>query len=163
MKRTLIGLCALTLAVPAAALELPDAISEPSVFVNFEFGAARAEALRLGYGLRLDSRWREHDDLLPPVMALDFTGAGLAGLRVGGVPLAGASMMLSQNEGGPGLRFWDWGLQQWGMVAGAGVIAFAATSYEDPPEDAAAAGAEAEPTACGDDVPQPVFGPGDCI
>jgi hypothetical protein len=164
MKRSWIALCVLALTAPTAAMELPDAMAQPSVFVNLQFGAADGDTRRLAYGLRFDSGWRELDEPLPPIVALDFSEAGMAGLRLGGVPLNATTLRLSQNESGagPGLRFWNWGLPQWGMVAGAGVIAFAAASYEDPAESDAAPAAE-ESTACGDDVPQPVFGPDDCV
>lgn len=153
MKRFWIGLCALALAVPAAALELPEAMSQPSLFVTLGFGNARGDAPRVGYGLRIDGAWRELDDPLPPVLAVDFTTAGFAALRLGGVPLTAATLRLSQNESGegPGLRFWQWGLPQWGLVAGAGVIAFAAASYEDPAESDPKTASEAESAAVGCD------------
>ena len=157
MKRSWIGLCALALAAPATALELPDAMAQPSVFVNLAFGAARAEANRVGYGLRFDSAWRGHDEPLPPIVALDFTEAGLSALRLGGVPLNATTLRLSQSEGdSPGLRFWNWGLPQWGMVAGASVIAFAATSYDDPADADPKSASEAEEAAVGCDDGQTI-------
>lgn len=151
-------------AAPATALELPDSMAQPSLHLSFGFGGAAPLAQRLHYRLQLDPQWRDERDPMPAVVALEFTHAGLAEARLGGVPLKATTLMLSQAEGAeaPGLRFWRWSAQQWGMVAGAGVIAVAATSYEDPSESDPKPQA-AQSTACGDDVPQPVFTEDDCI
>lgn len=170
MKQITLGLAAaltLVAAIPATALELPDSMAQPSLHLSFGFGGPARTALaeRLQYRLQLDPQWRDERDPVPAVVALEVTHAGLAEARLGGVPLRATTLMLSQAEGGaeaPGLRFWRWGLQQWGMVAGAGIIAIAATSYQDPSESDPKA-TTTEPTACGSDVPQPVFADDDCI
>jgi hypothetical protein len=166
MKRKWIAVFALGLAAPAGALELPESMAQPSLQLSVGFGAPASTPLaqRLHYRLQLDPQWRDERDPVPAVVALEFTHAGLAEARLGGVPLKATTLMLSQTEGAeaPGLRFWKWGLQQWGMVAGAGIIAVAAGSYEDPSGSDPQAAAE-ETTACGSDVPQPVFADDDCI
>lgn len=157
-------------AVPAAAFELPDSVSQPSVYFHLGFGGRAEVANRLAYGLRFDPAWREDNEPMPPVLALDFTEAGFRQLVLGGVPLTTTTMRLSESEGGttdaPGLRFWRWGLQQWGVVIGGGIIALVLADYEDPSKSDEVR-AEAEPTVGCDDgntvpVPPGTLG-GGCI
>jgi hypothetical protein len=171
-----IGIISLALAAgfaaPAMALELPDAVSQPSLYFKVGFGgAASAEASRLRYGLRLDRAWQHAAEPAPAVVALEFTGAGFDDVRLGGLPLVATSLRLSQAEeaagaaDSPAWKFWNWGLPQWGLVAGGAIIAAVVVSYDDPAEQDKAPPAEGSSAvvACGDDVPQPVFGSEDCI
>src|SRR5690242_19752819 len=81
---------------PAAALD--GSVYQPGVQLSFGFGGAHAPvADRLRYSLRLEPRYRDEREDKPAIVSLDFTGANFSELRLGGVPIAGPSLRLSQN------------------------------------------------------------------
>jgi hypothetical protein len=131
-------------------------------YLSYDFGGPRRSndaAMPLHYGFRVDSESRLADERytgltdrqMPAMLQLDFAADGTRIARLNGIPFAGRSYILRQNDGSPdsgapaaatgepgGFTWFDWGLLAVG-VGGLGYIIAEVSKGKDSPDPPAAA------------------------